>query len=338
MRKIQIAIGGIALGVLGVSISLYIVNNPLRPPKDSPINFSPLRDEVVVSPADLLRRASHSTPSTSAPVDESTATATVAEQRVIYPDWREGSARVSDSDSVTSSGDFAFPRWSPVGLDIAFTNAKQDVVYLVGPSGGGIRPLVTGPGVGTAYEWNIDGMSMRVHSENDEANDLMITGEKYPAGAKRREVFERDNYIFRQVPDGEPVRVSGSQDRFGYPQVSPDETQVLYIGRETGIYVSALDGSRTINIGKGSNPTWLPDSSGVVYEVSVSDSSGAVDSDLWYARIDGKERTNLTRTPGIAEIQPAVARDGERIAYSRDGSICVGRFVREYSASGPSQF
>jgi Tol biopolymer transport system component len=81
-------------------------------------------------------------------------------------------------------------------------------------------------------------------------------------------------------------------------------------------------------VGKGEHPSWLPDSSGIVYDIPISDGARVIDSDLWFAASDGSERTNLTNTPGIAESWPAVSPDGSRIAFVAEGAVYIGKFVR----------
>jgi Tol biopolymer transport system component len=154
-----------------------------------------------------------------------------------------------------------------------------------------------------------------------------------PAPARHAEVFEQDGSIYFQPDeDRPPVRISASQDRFYAPELSPDGEKVLYLGRETGIYIADVEGRTAVSVGRGAHPEWLPDSSGIVYDIFEGQGDSAVDGDLWFASADGRERTNLTATADIAEAYPAVSTDGRRVAFSSDGAIYVGDFIRNPSA------
>jgi hypothetical protein len=245
---------------------------------------------------------------------------------VVYPDWKPGGTRVApDAQPVTEPGDFVSPKWSPVGLDIAFTRRDRSGIFLAGPMGAASRALSDDVGIGTDFSWNMDGMSLHLREPDGQYAELVITGEKYPTTAKPARVFERDSIICHQGEDGNAVPISGAHDRFHSPRLSPDETRVVFLGRETGIYIVNTDGTSLISVGPGQNPSWLPDSSGICYDIPVSDGNTAVAGDLWYAKADGTERTNLTNSPTTVESHPAVGPDGRRIAFIRDGAVWVGR-------------
>jgi Tol biopolymer transport system component len=145
---------------------------------------------------------------------------------------------------------------------------------------------------------------------------------------RQQQVFERDNLVFLVAPDETVKRISGNQDRFYAPKLSPDQSKIVYVGRETGLYISTIDGLRTFSVGEGENPAWMPDSSGIVYDVPVSDGAKVIDGDIWFASASGTERTNLTKTPGVVELEPDVAPDGEHIAFASNGTIYTGRLVQ----------
>jgi Tol biopolymer transport system component len=313
--------------VLSVSTTLYIVNNPLRTPKRG-VQVGVTEAETVLTPDELLVKAE---PTPVAPISETTSNdepTTEPEDgvadHVIFPKWQASALRITGAQPVTEKGDYTSPVWSPVGLDIAYTRTDQTGIYVTGTDANSTRTLSDDVKIGSHFSWNLDGMSLHVRQPDSQFVELMITGEKYPAVERQPKVIERDNLIYVINEDESLRRVSGNQDRFFSPQLSPDETKVVYIGRETGIYIAALDGSRTINVGEGTNPTWLPDSSGIVYDLPVSDGATVVDGDVWFASATGTERANLTSTPGIVESNPAVAPDGERIAFGSNGIIYVG--------------
>lgn len=327
MGKFHIIIGGVVLVVLSVSTTLYIVNNPMRTPKHG-LNIGVTEADTILAPDELLVKADPTPVVAASEVAASDSPTTrpedsVADQ-VIFPKWNPSALRITGAQPVTEKGDYTSPVWSPVGLDIAYTRADQTGIYVTGTDAGSTRTLSDDVKIGSHFSWNADGMSLHVKQPDSQFVELMITGEKYPAVERQPKVIERDNLIYVVLEDDNLRRVSGNQDRFFSPQLSPDETKVVYIGRETGIYIAELDGSRTINVGDGTNPSWLPDSSGIVYDLPVSDGATVVDGDVWFASAIGTERANLTSTPGIVESNPAVAPDGERIAFGSNGIIYVG--------------
>lgn len=328
MRKLEIAIVAAALVLLSVTATLYIVNHPLRARRDSVVDFSEPKEQQVLLPSELLQKRSTDSDQTQSANEDTSASVITPVTKVIYPDWKSGKAHISGVRAVSENGDFIAPLWSPLGLDIAFTKRDYKGIFLSGPNGKTSTMLLDDPKMGQEFAWNADGMSLQAREPNGEWIDLMITGEKYPVQRRVERAFERDGSIYVQREGGDALRISGSHDRFANPRMSPDEALVVYESRETGLYIASTDGLKTISIGKGYDPTWLPDSSGIVFDLPVSDGTNIVDGDLWYASVEGRERTNLTNSPGRVETHPCVARDGEQIAFSSEGSIFVGRFSR----------
>lgn len=347
MRRTELLIGAGALVVASISITLYLVNSPLRPQRSSHVITVPQEEpEQILSPQDLLGDPSARTDAPPGSdtadgikIDFTDADTTPTDQRhlshrpiTLYPAWSPGAARVEEARAVTDAGGFIQPRWSPVGLDIVFTDSDRHGLLVTGAAPTtDIRTLVPDPGAGKRYTWNADGMSLLVQGPDDQMEEVLITGERYPAQPPQPRVYEREERIYFSPNPGLGARetlISGPEDRYRDPILSPDETRVVYEGAETGLYIASVDGTRVVSIGHGSNPTWLPDSSGIVYQVSTSDGRELVDGDLWLAMADGSMRTNLTSTPGIVESHPHVAPDGERIAFSAAGTIYVGRLVR----------
>lgn len=332
MRKIDLLAGAAALIVISVTVTVYIARNPLRRSRSEVIRVGVSEPLRTLSPEDILKKAP---PPTGAAAGSEVSTSPATSVRlgpervmIVHPDWQPGTTRVEGAYAVTKPGNFISPLWSPIGLDIAFTTTDFKGIYLAGVNTSEARLLADDPMTAADYEWNIDGMSLYAQEADDRPVELMITGEKYPLPERPRKVFERDGNIYCMADEGGLARISGSQDRFYGPGLSPDETKVLFLGRETGIYIALLDGSQTISVGRGENPAWLPDSSGIVFDIPVSDGQSVIDGDLWFASVDGRERTNLTNTPGIVETHPAVSPDGTRISFIGAGAVYVGKLSK----------
>ncbi|MGI8905802.1 MAG: TolB family protein [Candidatus Sumerlaeaceae bacterium] len=362
MRKTELLIGAASLVVASVSVTLYLVNHAQRTKQIQQPGGGVATPEQVLSPRDLFgtpesgktenisdsvssvsleRHAATETENAPAMDTQPTITQPIPvgarapsrASKVVYPAWQTSNAQIQDARAATDPGGYISPLWSPVGLDIAFTREGRNAVFISGAlPGGTVRALVNDAKCGEDFSWNSDGMSLRVRAADGQYDQVLITGERYPAPAAPARVFSRDEKIYF-IPSTRPgenreLLVSGPEDRFNTPKLSPDETRVVYRGAETGLYIGAVDGSGSVNLGAGTNPSWLPDSTGIVYDQQVSDGRAIVDSDVWHAYADGSVRTNLTNTPGIVELYPSVAPDGERIAFSAGGSIYVGKLFR----------
>lgn len=340
MKKVYLILTSAALAAFSAGATWYLLQNPVAPRRggEERIQVGPAEPEKVVSPELILVKPaqepeqddSNSFPGELVDGDDLTTAVGGGRAPAVDPQWEPGTARIEGAEPVTEHGAFTRPRWSPVGLDLAFTRGDGDSIWISGTRPGGqARLLADDPGVGKTFLWNLDGMSIHSRSLDGQPMEILITGEKYPAAEHPDRVFEERGRIWlRLTEDEEPVAISGPEDLFGDPVLSPDETKVVYRGRETGLYMAAADGSRTIRVGRGENPAWLPDSSGIVFDRPVYDDQGPVDGDIWYASADGRELTNLTKTPGVLERHPHVAPDGQRIAYARDGAIYVAGFKR----------
>lgn len=171
-------------------------------------------------------------------------------------------------------------------------------------------------------------MSLKAQGEDRTWSEFLITGERFPIPEVENAVYVKNEKVFYRDDDGTERQISGLEDRFADPVLSPDGLKVVYRGKETGLYIGLTEGSRAIFVGMGENATWLADSSAVVFDVPVTDGSAVVDGDLWMATVDGRLKSNLTNTPGITESYPCVAPDGERIAFSAGGRIYVGKLTR----------
>lgn len=333
MRRILLIIGLLALLATSVFTTLYLVNHPLRPAEDERrISIGVEEPAQIIDPQDLLappeqRGKAVAPDSLDAPAPRF---ARPAGYMMRVPDWQPSVDRVEAAQLVADNGPFIKPVWSPVGLDIAFTREDNSGLFLASSTPGvPVRLLAADAGVGRSFVWTNDGMSIQSVAADGTETEFLITGERFPDEYRLDpRVFVRDDRIFIRDEDGQEKQISGMEDRFTEPVLSPDELKVVYRGRETGLYIGLADGTRVIYVGPGRNATWLPDSRGIVYDQPVSDGLSIIDSDLWLATVDGRSRTNLTNTPGIVESWPSVAPDGQRIAFIAGGSLYVGKLVR----------
>lgn len=332
MRRLILIIGLLALLAASVLSTVYLVNHPRRSADERTVIVGVSSPEQILDPRDLIapptQRDSKILPPGSLDGPEPQVSRPPG-YMLAYPDWAPGNARIEGAQNVAEAARFIKPVWSPVGLDIAFTKENLAGLYLGSPvPGAPPRLLAADDEIGSEFHWTQDGMSLKARGADGTHAEFLITGERFPVQAPEQKVFARDDRIFILDEDGTEKQISGLEDRFTDPILSPDGLKVVYRGRETGLYIGLADGSRVIFVGEGRNARWLPDSRGIVYDQPVSDGTSIVDGDLWLATVDGRTRTNVTNTPGIVEAWPSVAPDGQRIAFTAGGAVYVGNLVR----------
>lgn len=242
-----------------------------------------------------------------------------------------GSRRIGAGRAVTSrdEGEFISPRWSPDGLELMFSKPGYNGLYVKGADGGDMREVTDRDHVGFRAKWNADGTLDTVSNKGEKQS---FNPDGTPADsvgsvddASRVGAFTKDDQVYFRGSPGEPaVPVSSGDDRFYGGTLSPDGRYIAYNGLHTGLYISPLDGSGPgFCLGEGYSPAWLPDSSGIVYNISIDDGHNVIASDLYLASVNGQTISNLTQTPTRIELNPTVSPDGTMIAYELDGVIYV---------------
>jgi len=108
-------------------------------------------------------------------------------------------------------------------------------------------------------------------------------------------------------------------------EVSPDETKIAFEAFGGDMYVMNADGKGVTDLGVGYRPKWSPDGQYLAYMITEDDGHRFTRSDIYTIRIDGSEKTNLTNTSDIIEMNPSWSPDGNQIAFDtyNDGSIYI---------------
>lgn len=243
-----------------------------------------------------------------------------------------GTRRITEARPVTdkADGDFIAPRWSPDGLQLLFSKPGYNGLYTRGINGGPINQVTDREGVGFKAKWNANG-EIETHANSGEAQSFKPDGTPVDAIAYEKDTslvgaFTKDDTVYyRGAPGEQPRPITDGDDRYYGGVVSPDGKYIAYNGLNTGLYVQPLDGSGpAISLGEGYSPAWMPDGSGLVYNISRDDGHNIIASDLYLTSPDGSTVSNLTSSDGTAELNPLPSPDGSHIAYEQDGVIYIG--------------
>jgi len=107
--------------------------------------------------------------------------------------------------------------------------------------------------------------------------------------------------------------------------ISPDGSKLAFEVYGGNMYVMNADGSGLTDLGVGYRPQWSPDSEYLAYMITEDDGYRFTRSDIYTIRIDGSDKTSLTNTAEILEMNPTWSPGGNRIAFDtyNEGSIYV---------------
>jgi Tol biopolymer transport system component/predicted Ser/Thr protein kinase len=206
---------------------------------------------------------------------------------------------------VDSPADDKAPRWSPDNRWISYTSQKEGSwgIYLVPPLGGSVTELTRTGHKGTfkreimgQQPWSPDG-SWLVYTELDSVGTARL--------------WRIDVETRRRVPVTDPAEGEGDL----YASWSPDGSQIVfgrYSGGQVNLMVVDPEGSNLSSLTDDEDhalsPSWLPDSSGLVY---VSNRLG--DQALCLLRLGDDSLAPLVASE-MSVYGPSVSSDG-RILY-----------------------
>jgi Tol biopolymer transport system component len=107
--------------------------------------------------------------------------------------------------------------------------------------------------------------------------------------------------------------------------ISPDRRKMAFEVYGGNMYVMNVDGTGLTDLGVGYRPQWCPDGEYLAYMITEDDGYRFTQSDIYTIKIDGSDKTNLTNTNDILEMNPSWSPEGNRIVFDNynEGSIYV---------------
>lgn len=252
--------------------------------------------------------------------------ATVESRLLAQRPMREGNRRLVGVRALTNKathGDLLNPQWSPDGLQILATRPGFDGLYVLDVRTGALRRVADANGFGA--RWTAEG---NIEARDADGRTLVYAADGTLLGEAPRSAAiasVENDAVFLTGPDGERVPITTRDDKFFNPVVSPDGKQVVFQGLTTGLYVAPADGSAPpVSIGYGNNPTWMPDGSGLLFDVTADDGHVLTEGDIVLVDSGLEEVNHLTKGDGLISQRPSVRPGGSEVAFEADGEVFVG--------------
>lgn len=236
------------------------------------------------------------------------------------------------------------PVWSPDGTKVAASGPNYTGIYVFSADGTQGRQVTMAEGAGYKMAWNANGTEivgrvnvregLRVMHEIKAWN--VTTGEMRTVVKKQRSnatpgSINKDNLYADMVNDAAGVasKVSALGQFAGRtiinPALSPDGKKIAFQVVGKGMWVINVDGSGLRSLGKGSHPSWMPDSRTIVYTVVTDNGSSFTGSTVMALDLAEKAPSILISDSSLVPLTPAVSPDGTKMVFenARDAAIYV---------------
>ncbi len=240
--------------------------------------------------------------------------------------FKEGNRRFRSVRPLTSKethGELLRPRWSPDGLQMIASRPGYLGVYLIDTMTGEMTKISDENGF--KARWSKDGL-IQIEGEDGMVRTYQPDGtlESVLPPSEAYEAYSENDTIYVNTDQG-AIPITASDDRYYNPQVSPDGNWVAFEGLTSGVYVAPTDGSSDpVFVSSGNNPSWLPDSGGLLFDQTTDDGHNLTDGDIYHADLTQEELSNLSEGDDRIGQMPEPAPSGDEVAFESDGEIYVG--------------
>ena len=126
----------------------------------------------------------------------------------------------------------------------------------------------------------------------------------------------RDQLWLLNLNDNTKKCITDSKKGYWNPRWSPDSRFIAYSTLDDSIKVYDRILNRTYDIDKGKGCDWSKDSKYLIYYRTETDGHRLINSDLFLTKFDGTEKTQLTNTPEIFEMEPSFVSAQEIIFHN----------------------
>lgn len=232
-----------------------------------------------------------------------------------------------EQERTELSNTYIAPLWSPDSSSLLVTTSGYHGLYLVSLDGMQVQEITQESKAGYNANWiSAQEIEYQVQTERETqyfsiTKDLVKT---HTEGRKKEiHVFAQEGSIW-MLQGSEKKCLSDSNDVYFNPVLSPDMSMVVYESLTSGLYVSFVAEDKKIALGQGNHPSWTPDSTHIVCDISQDNGQEILGSDLWLiSASDPSSRTNLTQSKSFCAQRPCVSPDGKKIAFDAKGKIYV---------------
>ena len=242
------------------------------------------------------------------------------------------------------------PVWSPDGSKIAATGLNYTGIVVMNADGSAARSITDAAGAGYKMTWSPDGKEVVGRTNIYENNRLMHELKAWRADGSNARVLRakfRGNVaptlraaglnkksagvydVMTSAPASAAQQIPALAKYRGEviinPALSPDGTKVAFQIPGHGMWVINSDGTGLKSLGKGSNPSWMPDSRSIVYTVVSDNGHSYTASTLYGLDVVNGNGSVLVSANGLIPVTPAVSPDGRKVVFgdATDGSLYI---------------
>lgn len=236
------------------------------------------------------------------------------------------------------------PVWSPDGSQIAVTGDNFTGIFVANADGTNLRQVSDANGAGYKMAWTGENVivstpwtmvNQRRMTRVEQVN--VTTGAITQTGAAQRN-FKRSSVTrgggnLLQIMVDDPMNATrriASLNAFEgkmvlNPVLSPDGRKIAFQIVGKGLMVCNTDGSDLKALGRGSHPSWMPDSH-LIMAARIADNGDVfTQSDIYCIDTTTGAASCITTSTDAIPVTLAVSPDGKHIAFDNDtdGAIYV---------------
>ncbi len=233
------------------------------------------------------------------------------------------------------------PVWSPDGSKIAVTTDNYTGILVANADGSNFRALTMDAGTGYKMAWSADGSAITGRAKSLDGAMIMHQMRRYelaggttattarlrtsaePAAQSASGIYAAMVSDPATAAAAIPALAEFAGKTVINPALSPDGSAIAFQIPGKGMWVIGADGSGLRSLGKGSHPSWLPDSRTVVFTIVEDNGSAFTASTLMSMDTATGVRATLFTANGFLPMTPAVSPDGTKVAFENAADACI---------------